>query len=237
MESFSTRIAEARKARGMTQEQLAQMLHVSRQTVSHWENGRVLPDLAMAERISEALELQPREDAAEVVPTSAPDSGKGRRRVRWILAGAALLLGLVCGLLLGAGASQPDGMPSGQAVITVTPEAEEAPFLVNAFFPGGGWDVGFNFANVSDVPFRPSYLVARYYAGEEIVSVATVTYEQMLPWMAGDMLRQGDPPLRWPFGTDQLYMTGMECIIYGTDANGNELSFAGSVRYQRPPSE
>jgi len=42
---IGTAIAEARKAAGITQEQLANQINVSAQAVSKWENGRNLPDL------------------------------------------------------------------------------------------------------------------------------------------------------------------------------------------------
>ena len=41
-------IQELRKISGMTQEQLAGKLNVSRQTVSKWELGGTLPDLESA---------------------------------------------------------------------------------------------------------------------------------------------------------------------------------------------
>ena len=239
MDDYGARMAEARKARGLTQEQMAQMLHVSRQTVSHWENGRALPDVMMAQQIGAVLGFNEdgiRRDGVEPEATVTASADKrSARAAGWIAGCTVLLIGIVCGLLMGAILHQANALQPGQAAIVVTAEADEAPFLVNGMFPEGGWDVGFNFANVSSVPFRPSYLVGRYYAGDEIVAVATVTYEQMLPWMASDMLRQGEPPLRWPFGTNQLYMTHMECILYGTDANGHDLSFSGGVHYQRPP--
>lgn len=240
MGDFGMRLAEARKARGMTQEQLAQLLHVSRQTVSHWENGRALPDLAMAQRLAEELGLLEAEHAVEAgaaVPEAPRPEQRMYRRSLWIVGVIALAVGLLCGILLGPWTQLSAGEQLAKAVITVTAEAEEAPFLVNEMFPGGGWDVGFNFENVSDVPFRPSYLIARYYAGDEVVNAVTLTYEQLLPWMESDMLRLGEAPLRWPFGTDRLYVTHMECVLYGTDVNGNELSFSGGVRYQRPPAE
>ena len=37
-------IAKCRKNKGMSQEKLAEMLDVSRQTVSKWETGAALPD-------------------------------------------------------------------------------------------------------------------------------------------------------------------------------------------------
>ena len=39
-----SRIREFRLARGLTQEELAATLYVSRQTISHWESGRAAPD-------------------------------------------------------------------------------------------------------------------------------------------------------------------------------------------------
>ena len=38
------KIAELRKAKGFSQEELAQQLHVSRQSISRWETGTALPD-------------------------------------------------------------------------------------------------------------------------------------------------------------------------------------------------
>lgn len=39
MENIGEKIMRARKKKGMTQDTLAQLVNVSRQTVSHWENG------------------------------------------------------------------------------------------------------------------------------------------------------------------------------------------------------
>ena len=38
-------LKELRKQKGLTQEQVAEMVHVSNRTVSRWENGYNLPDL------------------------------------------------------------------------------------------------------------------------------------------------------------------------------------------------
>ena len=52
---FSKQLIEARKAAGMTQEQLGEALHVTRATISHWEVGRHAPDLEMIQKIAEVL--------------------------------------------------------------------------------------------------------------------------------------------------------------------------------------
>ena len=48
--SFQENLIRARKARGMTQEELAARLSISRQAVSKWETGESLPDLYSSRR-------------------------------------------------------------------------------------------------------------------------------------------------------------------------------------------
>ena len=57
METIGQRIAEARKAQGMTQEKLAAELNVSRAAVSNWEKDRRLPDAEMMIRLSKLLNV------------------------------------------------------------------------------------------------------------------------------------------------------------------------------------
>lgn len=49
-------IVKLRKEQGMSQEQLAQKLHVTRQAISNWETGRSQPDLDMLEALAGAFE-------------------------------------------------------------------------------------------------------------------------------------------------------------------------------------
>lgn len=53
---FSQTLQTVRKNRGMTQEELATRLNVTRQTVSKWEKGLSVPDAELLVRISEILE-------------------------------------------------------------------------------------------------------------------------------------------------------------------------------------
>ena len=48
-------IVKLRKEQGMSQEQLAQKIHVTRQAVSNWETGRSQPDLDMLEALASAF--------------------------------------------------------------------------------------------------------------------------------------------------------------------------------------
>lgn len=54
---FGTQIKKIRTNLELTQEQLAQKLNVSRQTISSWENNRNLPDLQMVVQIAQTFNL------------------------------------------------------------------------------------------------------------------------------------------------------------------------------------
>ncbi len=54
---LSDNIKSLRKARGMTQEELAIRLNIVRQTVSKWEKGLSVPDADMLQRLAETLEV------------------------------------------------------------------------------------------------------------------------------------------------------------------------------------
>ncbi|MBO5898881.1 MAG: helix-turn-helix domain-containing protein, partial [Clostridia bacterium] len=53
---LSENIKQYRKAKGMSQEELAERLHVVRQTVSKWEKGLSVPDSEMLVRLAATLE-------------------------------------------------------------------------------------------------------------------------------------------------------------------------------------
>ena len=55
MHNIAKNIKMIRKEKGWTQQQMADHLFVTRQTISNWENGKALPDLATIEQISEKL--------------------------------------------------------------------------------------------------------------------------------------------------------------------------------------
>lgn len=55
MLTFAELLKSVRKERNITQESLANMMNVSRPTVSHWENGRIVPDFDTIKRLSKVL--------------------------------------------------------------------------------------------------------------------------------------------------------------------------------------
>ena len=57
-ESIGAFIRKIRKEKGLTQEQLAELLGTSQRSVSRWENGKTMPDLSLYEPLCEALGIQ-----------------------------------------------------------------------------------------------------------------------------------------------------------------------------------
>lgn len=105
-QNLGEKIRQARREKGMTQEQLAQALFVSRQTVSNWENGRTEPDYQTLTRLSEMVglefvsqeETQTEPEAEEEDQAQKPD-GKRKFRLRpWLMipaAAALFVLGII----------------------------------------------------------------------------------------------------------------------------------------------
>lgn len=81
--SIDKNIRFLRKAAGLTQEQLAQKLFVTRQTVSLWENGKSRPDIEMLEKISSCLQV----DLLQILygPEYTPIHTLPRRLFIWAL--------------------------------------------------------------------------------------------------------------------------------------------------------
>ena len=59
MNEISANIKILRKEKGLSQEQFAQALHVTRQTVSAWERGLSRPGLDTLEAMARVLEVEP----------------------------------------------------------------------------------------------------------------------------------------------------------------------------------
>lgn len=58
---IGTFLKELRKEKGLTQEQLAETLNVSRRTVSRWETGSNLPDLDLLVEMADLYQVELRE--------------------------------------------------------------------------------------------------------------------------------------------------------------------------------
>lgn len=54
---IGTKLREKRLEKNMTQEKVCERIHVSRQTISNWENGRSYPDIISVIMLSDIYEI------------------------------------------------------------------------------------------------------------------------------------------------------------------------------------
>ena len=93
--SIPKNIKRLRQQAGLTQDQLAEKLFVTRQTVSLWENGKTQPDIETLERIAEVFQV----DLTEVLygTASAQSAKETQKQIlrRWALGSCLMWLAVV----------------------------------------------------------------------------------------------------------------------------------------------
>ena len=105
---FSEILTKRRKLLGITQDELAERLDVSRQSISKWENGECMPEAEKLIKLSDILDISldeltgrknpesPAQGAPQIAQSApAPEKKSGRIR-RIITAAAAVLIGALC---------------------------------------------------------------------------------------------------------------------------------------------
>ncbi len=104
---FSQQIREIRNKNRLTQEEMAQKLHVTRQAVSNWENGKNLPDLGMLVEIARTfhvsldwLILGGDDKMNDMTEKLIEDGSEGRRAKRMMVAAWAGAILVLCGVAL-----------------------------------------------------------------------------------------------------------------------------------------
>lgn len=143
MPTFSEKLKAIRKERNITQEWLANEMNVSRPTISHWENGRVIPDIDTIKHLSqvmnynflavegvdeetqtmpeaEEISAQTEEETAQETVVQQTDASPRKRRfVLPAVLGAVLLCAVVIICLL------MNGKPSDEPTISYVPYTQE----------------------------------------------------------------------------------------------------------------
>ncbi len=85
-QKLGNRIKENRMRRGLKQEELAEKLFVSRQTISNYENGKTEPDLEMLGKLADALQVEMIDLIGDEKEDSKNDKRKNLLRCgRWFL--------------------------------------------------------------------------------------------------------------------------------------------------------
>lgn len=88
--TFSEKLLKLRKGKGLSQEQLAEQLNVSRQAISKWESGSSIPEseklLALSDYFQVSLDDLLKEGAEVDSPVSeAPLKASHPNKAQWIL--------------------------------------------------------------------------------------------------------------------------------------------------------
>ena len=83
---FHEKLQQLRKKKGLTQEQLAAQLYVSRTAISKWESGRGYPNLESLKSISKLFSIS----IDELLPTSER-YGHHHLSILGVIAGMALM--------------------------------------------------------------------------------------------------------------------------------------------------
>ena len=250
VQNFSERLSQARKARQMTQAELAKRMHVSRQMVSHWENGRVTPNEETARQLCELLDISEQAEKPQ-----AP----ARRLSRWLpvaAACAALSVAVVlCTPLMEkntvknhaahAAATQTtqrnvtpistslewyqgaDENVPGKAYVKFIPTETEAKVCYRAKEgPQCGWDVQFVYQEQNGISFTPEKWTAVIFNADGFVRwVRTdmadeISYERLL-------LPQKPNTMGTFIPVDSSIGYGI--AVEGVDENGNRLVFHGYI--------
>lgn len=112
---FHEKLQELRKIRGLTQEELAEALFVSRTAISKWESGLSVPDADMLSKLADVLEINvsellgseikeetnKNEVSEQLAKISEQLALKNRRHKRiWKVIGVILLAVIVINMLL-----------------------------------------------------------------------------------------------------------------------------------------
>ena len=86
---FNEKLQELRKQRGLTQEELAEILYVSRAAVSKWESGRGMPSIDSLKAISKFFSVTVDEliSSDEILTIAEEDTAQKTKRFRDLIFG------------------------------------------------------------------------------------------------------------------------------------------------------
>ena len=135
---FSEKIIQARKAKALTQEDLAEAVGVSRQAVSKWETEEAKPDLEKLVAICKVLDLSMDYLCLDKMPTAAAQADGEREPIRpsvkrylWIgvCIGlvAAILVGMLAMFLIGGESGIMQSQNQQTETVTTVPATTTAP--------------------------------------------------------------------------------------------------------------
>ena len=243
-ETLGQRIKHARRSAGMTQEALANAVHVSRQTVSLWENDKTEPDIETLRFVAETLNttLAALLDEAPSEPETAceqpePLAAKEKRRQVLFLI-ACLCVVVVCGVIVAVRFAAPKqqtydpewfqaetAVVPGQASILMYTHENPIPAWQRAQSAKPDWVFHLYFREQGGIGFTFESAEFIYFGSRQPYHVQALGAEMFAASTGSTYIG--------PYQTRQIYMgktaTDFEyaigCILRGTDDNGNQLTF------------
>lgn len=103
--ALSEKLYALRKKSGLSQEQLAEQLNVSRQAISKWESGRSVPEsdklLAISQYFQVSLDYLMKEDVNSLPDSRRETVLRNAGRVKWAVGLLLCIGGIVCLILWG----------------------------------------------------------------------------------------------------------------------------------------
>lgn len=263
MPTFAEKLHEVRKERDFTQDRLSKEMNVSRQTISHWENGRAVPDIDTIKRLSQVLDYNfltiegmtdktqstPAETEAPIQESNVPEEKTApRQRKPWFAAcGIALLCIVLLGFFFingdnpqtvkGNGDSNSKGAAAQKANVVITPVENPVPLTVVEDFPEGyGWMYEVAIEEMAGVPFTASMLTQTIVGEDGEEYPHNMAAEQIAVAWGGDTLYK-DAPRNWRGGIPVQPVKAIKVIVRGTDANGNEVEAECTIELLKETAE
>lgn len=260
MMTFKEQLQEARKAAGLSQEQLANLMNMSRQGVSHWENGRTFPDAETLKKLSQVLnynfiaeeapdaEATPVEAAAEETHDVLEAPKAERKHNTTVLCIICLAVGLAVGFLMGYLAApkfvnQTLAIPvnnrssdAAQAAISVY--TDESPVMLR--YPSEDSELAYWFYNVNiEETAGVQFTIEKV----ETVNIHDNGDEgQKHSFTPQDLLLSDGVIVAWGKvsfggGLPSQSLKGIRVTVYGTDAKGNQIMMEQFLPFSKQLAE
>lgn len=256
MQTFADQLTQVRKEHHITQNELATAMSVARQTISHWENGRSMPDIDTIRQLSQVLDhdflAMEVKGAENPVPEAAPAPGtqaadsmnesaaaaedkpsakKPNGRVHLMAVLGVLLIAVLLIVFL------PKGQSGQMAQVEIVPMENPVLAIRSEDFPDGvGWFWGFRIAETAGVPFTISELTVICISDDGKEYPTVYTGEQCADFFGSDTLEQ-NLPQTWMGGFPVQRTSTVRLTISGKDANGNKLTFESSLELSKEVAE
>ena len=256
MSSFADQLTAARKAAGMTQEQLADAVHVARNTISSWERGRTQPDLETLRLLGQVLHFDfvngdtaPQAEAEKPAEAAQVKALFTKRNIILATAAFAVVVLIVCLLAIPKRANEPAEYKDGNGKLyaaadyrAVTPnEAGKAYLSITTTLErqptsnGGHFKYCFKMKEENGIGFTIERMEhINFFYSTDTISMDTFTADDIRAW--------GDDPEIKPYGVYELECginaktpsgtpnaIGAAFQVWGTDAGGNQLTFTAYI--------